>query len=163
MKNFLLLLSIFMLFASCTMQQNTQTQEEVEQAILALERQALDQWAAGNPIGFSESFAEDVTYFDDIGAHMRMVGLEAMKTYLASLDGQIPPHEYEIVDPNVQIYGDIAIRTLRYRDIGESFSVKRYHIPDKFTSIFNQVSHQVPASYFSCTPGMHSVLCRSDG
>ena len=114
MKNLILLLSIFMLFASCTMQQNMQTQEEVEQAILALERQALDQWAAGNPVGFSESFAEDVTYFDDIGAHMRLVGLEAMQAYLASLEGQIPPHEYEIVDPKVQVYGDIAICTLRY-------------------------------------------------
>lgn len=45
--------------------------------------------------------------------HTRLNGLEEMQNYLASLE--IPPHSYELVDPKVQIYGDIAILTLRYQ------------------------------------------------
>ena len=52
-----------------------------EQAILQQERQTLDQWAAGNPLGYLNVDASDVTYFDDIGAQSRVDGLEAMRTY----------------------------------------------------------------------------------
>ncbi len=114
MKNFILLLSILLIFTSCEMKQDTMTQENIEQAILAKERQALDLWAQGDPLGFSVNFAEDATYFDDIGAHTRLDSLEEIRNYLTSLVGEIPPHNYEIVDPKVQVYGDIAIATLRY-------------------------------------------------
>jgi ketosteroid isomerase-like protein len=114
MKYFILFISILMIFTSCEMQDNTTTQENVEQAILAKERQALDHWAQGDPLRFSDNFADDVTYFDDIVAHTRIDSLEEMQNYLTSLNGKIPPHSYEIVDPKVQVYGDIAILTLRY-------------------------------------------------
>jgi len=85
-----------------------------EEAILAQERRALDQWAEGNPLGYLDIDADDVTYFDDIGAHSRLDGIEAMRTYLTSLKGKVPPHRYEVVNPNVQVYGDVGILTLRY-------------------------------------------------
>jgi hypothetical protein len=53
MKYFILLVSIFMVFTSCEMKQDTLTQEKIEQVILAKERQALDHWAAGDPLGFA--------------------------------------------------------------------------------------------------------------
>lgn len=37
-----------------------------------------------------------------------------MRAYAASFDGKVPPHRYELVDPKVQVYGDIGIVTLRY-------------------------------------------------
>ena len=36
-------------------------------------------------------------------------------THFTSLEGQIPPHTHEIVDPKVQVYGDIGILTFHYR------------------------------------------------
>jgi len=93
-------------------------QQEAEQAIVAQEHRALEQWAKGNPLGYLEIDADDVTYFDDIGAHSRVNGIGAMRTYLTSLRGKIPPHRYEILDPNVQLYGDIGILTLRYHAYG---------------------------------------------
>jgi uncharacterized protein (TIGR02246 family) len=87
---------------------------DTEQAVLAQERRALDQWARGNPLGYLEIDAEDVTYFDDLGAQSRIEGREAMRQYFTSLKGKIPPHRYELVDPKVQVYDDIAILTLRY-------------------------------------------------
>jgi ketosteroid isomerase-like protein len=83
--------------------------------ILAQERRALDQWAQGNPLGYLDIDAPDVTYFDDIGAHSRVDGLEAMRAYLVSLQGRIPPHHYELIDPLVQQYGDVGILTLHFQ------------------------------------------------
>lgn len=85
------------------------------EAILAQERRALDQWSSGNPLGYLEIDADDVTYFDDIQASQRIDGKGEMKTYLESLAGKVPPHRYEIVDPKVQLYGDVGILTLHYQ------------------------------------------------
>ena len=114
MKYYILLFSFLLISISCETKKCTQTQEDVEQTILTLERQALDHWAQGDPLGLADNFAEDITYFDDIAAYTRIDSLEEMRNYLTSLKGKIPPHSYEIVDPKVQVYGDIAILTLLY-------------------------------------------------
>ena len=117
MRNLILLFSFLLIFTACETKQDTPTQEEVEQTILAMERQVSDRWSAGDPLGYAEYSAEDVTWFDDIAASTRIDGLEELRTYLTSLEGEIPPHTYEIVDPKVQAYGDIAICTFRYQGI----------------------------------------------
>lgn len=117
MRNFLLLLSILLLFTSCEMKQDTLTQKKVEETILAREHKTLDRWAAGDPFGFSENSTEDVTWFDDVAAQTRIDGLEELRSYLKSFVGKIPPQTYEIVDPKVQVYGDIAVCTLHYNPI----------------------------------------------
>jgi len=114
MRNFILLFSILLIFTSCDRKQDALTQEKVEQTILALEHKTLDRWAAGDPLGYSENSAEDVTWFDDIAAQTRIDGREELRNYLTSLVGKYPPHTYQIVDPKVQVYGDIAICTLHY-------------------------------------------------
>jgi hypothetical protein len=114
MKNFILLFSILLIFTSCNTKQSATTQENVEQTILAMERQSLDRWSAGDPLGFAVNFADDATYFDDIAAQTRIDGLEELQKYLKSLVGKIPPHTYEIVDPKVQVYDKFAIVTLHY-------------------------------------------------
>lgn len=52
--------------------------------------------------------------FDDIGAHRRIDGIAAMRSYGASLEGKVPPHRYELANPKVQVCGDVGIVTLRY-------------------------------------------------
>ena len=91
------------------------TIENPESAILDQERRALDRWSQGDPLGYVDGGADDITYFDDIGAHRRVDGIDAVREYLASLEGEIPPHEYEMLDPKVQIYGDTGILTMRYQ------------------------------------------------
>jgi uncharacterized protein (TIGR02246 family) len=113
-KIFMLLFFVIWIFTSCEMKHKAPAQENIEQTILTLERQALDRWSKGDPLGFAEILAEDGTYFDDIGAHKRLNNLEEIKNYLTSLVGKIPPHTYEIVDPKFQVYGDIAILTYQY-------------------------------------------------
>ena len=78
-----------------------------------------------------------MTYFDDIAAASRVDGLEAWRTYLASLE--VPPHSYEIIDPKVQVYGDVGVLTLHYHGLGpdgevlsrwKATSVYRYEAGD---------------------------------
>ena len=85
-----------------------------EEAILAQAHRDLDGWSNGDTEAYALSAAEDVTYFDNIAAHNRVDGIQAFREYLSALQGQIPKHTYEIVDPKVQVYGDIGILTLHY-------------------------------------------------
>ncbi len=85
-----------------------------EEAILATERRALDRWSGGDPSGYAESAADDVTYFDDIGAHDRVDGGEALRACAKSLQGQIPAHSYAMARPRVQLFEDIGILTYTY-------------------------------------------------
>lgn len=94
------------------------SERDVAGAILARERAALDRWSGGDPSGYARDGADDLTYFDDIGAHSRVDGLEAVRRYLGTLEGRIPAHEYEIVDPRVQVFGDVGILTLHYHPFG---------------------------------------------
>lgn len=112
---------------------------ESEQAILAQERRALEQWSKGNSLGYLDVIADDVTYFDDISAHSRVDGIGAMRTYLTSLQGKIPAHRYEMLDPKVQLYGDIGILTLRYDAYGTAAQpVARW----KATSVYRRAEDQ---------------------
>jgi uncharacterized protein (TIGR02246 family) len=76
--------------------------------IIALERAALDRWGRGDPQGYLEIMAPEVTYFDP-GGERRLDGLQAMKDYLAPFTGKIKIDRYEMVGPKVQRHGDVAL------------------------------------------------------
>ena len=78
------------------------------EAIIGLERAALDRWGKGDPRGFIEAYAPDVTYFDTM-SERRVDGLAAMKELLLPLTGKIRIDHYEMLNPRVQPYGDAAI------------------------------------------------------
>ena len=88
---------------------------EARESIIGRERKLLERWAAGDPAGYLSAAAPDMTYFDDLGAAQGLSGREAIQAYGASLAGQIPPHHYEMVDPTVQLVGDVAVLTFRYQ------------------------------------------------
>ncbi len=78
--------------------------------ILTLERGALDRWGKGDPAGYLDLYAEDVTYFDPlVGA--RIDGLDAMRAYYAPWAGRISVPRYEIVNAQVVAAGDLALLT----------------------------------------------------
>lgn len=87
---------------------------ELSNSILNLEREALDHWSAGDPEGYSKHAADDITYFDDIGAQNRIESLDALRNYASGLKEMIPPHKYEMVGSKVQLFGDTAILTYHY-------------------------------------------------
>jgi ketosteroid isomerase-like protein len=78
--------------------------------IIALERGALDRWGRGDPGGYLELYARDVTYFDPM-RESRVDGVDAMKQLLEPLRGRIKVDRYEMIAPHVDRAGDAAILT----------------------------------------------------
>src|ERR1051326_4065969 len=80
------------------------------ETIIALERSALDRWCKGDPQGFLETYARDISYFSPAEEH-RVDGLEAMKSLLVPITGKVKIDRYELINPKVQRRGDVAILT----------------------------------------------------
>ena len=79
-------------------------------AIIAMERAALDRWGRGDPQGYLEIMAPEVTYFDPV-QERRVDGLRALTTMLESWTGKIQVDRYDMVSPMVQQHGDAALLT----------------------------------------------------
>jgi ketosteroid isomerase-like protein len=76
--------------------------------IVALERAALDRWGKGDPFGYLDTYADEVTYFDPMQAK-RIDGRTAMVALYGPIKGQIKVDSYEMIDPRVQRHGDVAV------------------------------------------------------
>ncbi|MBI5244519.1 MAG: nuclear transport factor 2 family protein [Elusimicrobia bacterium] len=87
--------------------------EDIVSEIVAQERKALDRWGNGDPGEFVELSAPEVTYFDP-HLERRIDGQEALRDYYASLAGKIRIDRYELLNPKVQVHGDIAVLTFNY-------------------------------------------------
>ena len=79
-------------------------------AIITMERAALDRWGAGDPRGYLEIMAPEVTYFDPV-QERRVDGLPAMTALLVSWTGKIKVDRYDMVSPIVHQHGTAAILT----------------------------------------------------
>jgi ketosteroid isomerase-like protein len=78
--------------------------------IVALEQAALDRWGKGDPDGYFEIMAADITYFDPTTAK-RVDGLDALKQLIAPFRGKIRIERAEIIDPSVQHDDETAVLT----------------------------------------------------
>ena len=78
--------------------------------VVAIERASLDRWAKGDPDGFLNAFAPEVTYFSPT-EERRVDGFEAMKALLAPVRGKIRIDRYEMLNTKVQRHGDVAVLT----------------------------------------------------
>jgi uncharacterized protein (TIGR02246 family) len=78
--------------------------------VIALERGALDRWAKGDVGGFLEIYDDEITYFDPV-TDRRVDGIEAMHKWYAPFAGKFAIDRYELVNPKVQRYGDVAVLT----------------------------------------------------
>jgi ketosteroid isomerase-like protein len=85
-------------------------QEVRPDEVIAVERAALDRWIRGDPQGFLDTYAPEITYFDP-ATDQRVDGLDAMRQLLGPLVGRIKIDRYEMVNPKVQRHGGIAVLT----------------------------------------------------
>jgi uncharacterized protein (TIGR02246 family) len=81
--------------------------------LMALESAAMERWRKGDPWGFIELYAPEVTYFDT-GTPQRINGLEAMRAEMALRQGQIHYDVMEFIAPSVQVQGDMAVLSYRF-------------------------------------------------
>ncbi len=127
----LVVILIPLLFITCTCPE-VPTQEEAKPAVMEKIQAANAAWASGETTGFLKNAAEDIVWIDDIGPSKRLVGRDALKSYLEGLKGVVPSHKHELFDFKFQFYGDIVIVSYYYQGIIEGVKAP----PWKAVSIF---------------------------
>ena len=85
----------------------------IMQELMALESAAMDRWRRGDPWGFTEISAEEVTYFDS-GTLGRLNGLKALQAEYEKRVGKIHYDVMEFIDPKVLVHGDAAVLFYRF-------------------------------------------------
>ncbi len=87
--------------------------EGIPGEIMALEFAAMERWRKGDPWGFIEIYAPEITYFDT-GTPQRINGLEAMRAEYALREGKIFYDVMDFIDPQIQVQGDMAVLFYRF-------------------------------------------------
>lgn len=85
----------------------------IAEAIIALEHAALERWGRGDPSGFLEISAPDVTYFDPFLA-ARLDGLAALAAYYETLRGKVHIDRFELKNPRVEVGADLAVLSFNF-------------------------------------------------
>lgn len=84
----------------------------ISDTIIKIETAALEEWNKGNPSGYLDILASDITYFDPF-TKKRLDGFDKMKDLYEGLRGKICADGYEMIDPVVQAIG-AAVAVLTY-------------------------------------------------
>ena len=128
--------------------------------IIALERAALDRWGKGDPRGFLEMYAPEMTYFDT-STERRVDGLAAMTDYYRPITGKVKVSRYEMIAPKVQQHGDVAVLTYNLRSEGVLPDGKAVTVRWNSTSVYVRMSGawKVVQSHWSLTahPATRSI------
>ena len=98
------------------------TDLDVAETILELERAALERWGRGDPEGFLEISAPDLSYFDPF-IERRLDGLAALRSMYEQIRGKIHIDRFEIIEPRVQVAGDVAVLTFRFTSYSNGSSI----------------------------------------
>jgi ketosteroid isomerase-like protein len=99
-----------------------QPANDIAARIIGMEEDALVRWGRGDPDGFLEICAPDIVYFDPY-VEQRIDGLESLAEYYVDTRGVVKFDRFELINPRVQVQGDVAVLTFNYvsyRGDGES-------------------------------------------
>lgn len=90
-------------------------EDTVSETIVAMERAALERWGDGDPDGYLEISADDVSYFSPY-TELRVDGLEALAARYEPVRGKISIVRSEFHNPRVQVHGDSAVLSFNLVD-----------------------------------------------
>lgn len=102
-------ITVFLIFLA-NMSFTQSLNKNISETIIELEKAALDKWNGGDPSGYLNLSAEDVTYFDP-ATEQCIEGLENLKKYYKPMEGQINVSKYEMLNPKVTAVNDMAVLT----------------------------------------------------
>ncbi len=94
------------------------TTEDAASTIITLERAVLDRWSKGDPHGFVENAAADVTWFDHT-TKSRVDGRAALEGHVQQFVDQIDVPHYEMPNVQVRVYGNAAVLTCNWQTFSE--------------------------------------------
>ena len=103
-------LSLMILSALAALPANADTDADVAQQLVALERKAMDGWLKGDPEPLLTTLDPNVTYIH-AAAEKRLVGVDAVRELCDRYRGRPLFDSYEIVEPKVQRSGGVAVLT----------------------------------------------------
>ena len=78
--------------------------------VVAMEKAALDRWGKGDPQGYLDIMANEITYFDPT-QEKRVDGRDVLQKMLEPLTGKIKVARFDMIDPKVQQHGETALLT----------------------------------------------------
>lgn len=84
------------------------------QEILSMENAAMERWRQGDPMGWAEISAEDITYVEP-NLTRPISGIDEYAKYLENIKGEIHYQVSEFIDPRVVYYGNSAVLSYNYR------------------------------------------------
>ncbi len=82
----------------------------------------MERWGRGDPDGFLDLSAADVSYFDPF-TECRLDGIAALRSLYDQYRGKIHIDRFEMIDPRVQVDGDVAVLTYRFDSYGSEGSM----------------------------------------
>ena len=88
------------------------TNEQISEHIIALEQAALTEWCHGNPSAYLELYAPEFTYFDPFTP--RRWDLDQVREMYEQIRGQLDVKSFEMVEPRVQVHGEVAVLSFNY-------------------------------------------------
>ena len=107
------------------------TETDVAQTVIAMERVALDRWGRGDPSGFLEISAADVVYFDPYQPR-RLNGIDELRALYESIRGAVSIARYDLIDPRVQAVADMAVLTFNYVAEGTNEATSRWNCTEVY-------------------------------
>jgi uncharacterized protein (TIGR02246 family) len=81
--------------------------------LMELESAAMERWRKGDPWGFVDLYAPQVTYFDT-GTTQRINGRQALRTEYKRREGKIFYDVMDFIEPKLQVCGDMAVLFYRF-------------------------------------------------
>lgn len=96
---------------------------DAAEVIVGIERAALERWGRGDPDGFIDISAVEVSYFDPFTAQ-RLDGISALRSLYDQIRGKISIDRFEMIEPRVQIAGGVAVLTYRFESHGSEGSMR---------------------------------------
>jgi ketosteroid isomerase-like protein len=94
------------------------TNTDISDTIIALEKGALEKWNKGDPTGYLDLSAKDVTYFDP-AIEQRLDGLDNLRDYYEPIKGQVSVSKYKMINPKVTATNNMAVLTFNLQTYKE--------------------------------------------
>jgi hypothetical protein len=109
MKHLMIAFLLVVFLGSCSTAPKI-TEAAALEEVLALELATYETWyGKSDPTAYTKAFADKATYFDP--ALPDKIEDSAIKEHLMNFTGKIPNFNYKILNPRVDLYGDVAVFT----------------------------------------------------
>ena len=109
--------------------------QNVFETILTQSETALERWYRGDPFGYLDLMAEEMTYFSPF-MNTIIDGKSANEAMIAPLAGQIHSPGFEVRDPKLQLGEDMAVITFNLNELDEEGAL---NVGWKVTEVYRQV------------------------